>query len=73
MPVLASVYAPPVPFSVSAVADKAAVCEIVPVVESVSAPVVVTAPSVLVLRLLVRLSVPVLAVTLPMLLALFSV
>ncbi len=65
----------PVPLSVSAVAVSAVETSwlIVPVVESVSAPVVVTAPSVLVVRLLVRLSVPVLAVTLPMLLALFSV
>ncbi len=46
---------------------------IAPVVDNVSAPVVVTAPSVLIARLLVRLSVPVFAVTLPMLLLLFSV
>ncbi len=65
----------PLPLSVSAVAVSAVEASwlIVPVVESVSAPVVVTVPSVLVLRLLVRLSVPVLAVTLPMLLALVSV
>ncbi len=58
----------PAPFSVSVVADSAVEASwlITPVVDSVSAPVVVTAPSVLVVRLLVRLSVPVFAVTLPM-------
>ncbi len=65
----------PLPLSVSAVAVSAVEASwlIVPVVDKVSAPVVVTAPRVLVLRLLVRLSVPVVAVTLPMLLALVSV
>ncbi len=75
LPVLASVYAPFVPFSVSVVADSAVEASwlIAPVVDSVSAPLVVTAPSVLVVRLLVRLSVPVFAVTLPMSLPLVSV